>query len=152
MKRILLVLVLVLVFAPAAWGQLLIAPVNYVPFVKFGVEFFNSIREWFSDFLKHFWVILLSMFLAWWCFDYVKKMLGDYLLPCRICQECEQLVVDKVKSKEGTERSSSESSDRERLLTENLGIRNDRRSGRMVSVSEGDLEHSTGLEDGREDW
>jgi len=106
MKRILLVCVLFFAFAVCALCQvppqpIQPQPINFVPLINLD-GFFDGVREWFSDVLKHFWVILLTLFLAYLSFFCVKMMLSLNKADVESL-ECEQLVEDQVDGKEGLE-------------------------------------------------
>jgi len=103
MKRILLVCVLVFVFAACALCQAPPAaqPINIPPMINLD-GFFDGVREWFSDVLKHFWVILLTLFLACLSFFCVKMMLSLNKADVE-SKEREQLAEDQVDGKEGLE-------------------------------------------------
>ena len=75
MKRILLVLFFGYLFGAVLFGQ---EPVvmELQPLVNFD-GFFEGITEWFTDNLKGFLVIILSVFFVWVSYYYLMKM-SDY--------------------------------------------------------------------------
>jgi len=73
MKRILLTLCFVFVFAACAWCA---EPVNVAPLVNFD-KFFEEIDLWFNDILKEGWLLFVSLFFAWMIFYYLMELLYD---------------------------------------------------------------------------
>ena len=80
-KFLVLVFAVVLGVGISAWafgadGQ--IQQVQMQPLVNFD-GFFENITEWFTDILKHYWLLLLSIFFVWISVRYGRAMLyGDF--------------------------------------------------------------------------
>ena len=123
MQRIFLVLIFGFIFGGVVFGQQPgNAPVmEFQPLINFD-EVFEQISEWFTDILKEYWVVIISLFFAWFTFMTVVSYL--------------QGRVDRIKA----ERRIQETVKRDIALEESRIARGEARAEarrRMAAIFEG---------------
>ena len=85
MRRIIFFIIFGFVFGSAVFGQQpgnAPAPVEFAPLINWD-DVFDGITSWFTDILKEYWVLLLSIFFVWVAFMTMLSFLQGRAERCK---------------------------------------------------------------------
>jgi ribosomal protein S21 len=133
MKRILLVLVLVFVSGSFALGEVPQGvQIDFEQLVNFD-DLFDELGQWFTDVLKEWWVVILSLFVCWLGVGYAIGVLEGKIGRNRVLSEVRERVFRESIVKEERERLAARQRSVERSR-EAIALESEYRSRELQNI------------------